>query len=308
MAILPLSGVDVRPFLLSVLFSSSFCLAQSPSSTPVQLALDSPELHLTKKTEPIYPPIAMAARVSGKVVLNVEIRADGSVAREKIVSGPPMLWGAASDAVKQWVYSPILRDGHAVGATFPVAVNFVPVPAPPHDEQVAANFFYFEKDCLKAFSSHADAAKTVVPCEKAAELAAFFPPTERFIERRTAYVYASTAYLRNNQPTEALEYADKALAVVAQGHDDSSGTSAAWSVHAQAEAVKGDLAKASDDLTKAEDSEQIAIKEMGGLNNDLVKQQYVPTLKGLLNFHAKVLNALGHKDEAQAKTDEAAKL
>jgi hypothetical protein len=46
--------------------------------------------------------------------------------------------------------------------------------------------------------------------------------------------------------------ADKAVAVVLLGHDDGSGSSAAYSVRGQAKALVGDLTGADQDLEKAE--------------------------------------------------------
>ena len=37
------------------------------------------------------------------------------------------------------------------------------------------------------------------------------------------------------------------------------------------------------------------------MNADFVKRQYVPVLKGLLNFHAQVLSALGKQNQSEAK-------
>jgi hypothetical protein len=47
---------------------------------------------------------------------------------------------------------------------------------------------------------------------------------------------------------------------------------------------------------------------MGGVTDDFVKHQYVPVLKGMLNFHAQILSALGKGEEAETKLAEAAKL
>ena len=140
------------------------------------------------------------------------------------------------------------------------------------------------------------------------EAASTFSPDERFIERRSAYVFASTAYLRNRQAVPALDYANKAIAVVDQGHDDGSGSSAAYSVRAQAEAATGDLGRASDDLAKAEDFERLGIKQLGGPDDAFVKHQYIPVLRNLLNFHAQVLRAEGKATEAEAKEKAASSL
>ncbi len=61
---------------------------------------------LTRKTEPLYPTIAKAARVSGTVVLHAIISKTGAITDLQVVSGPPMLRTAALDAVRSWHYKP----------------------------------------------------------------------------------------------------------------------------------------------------------------------------------------------------------
>ena len=56
----------------------------------------------TTFVDPVYPPIAKAAHVTGTVVLQLEIEPDGTVGQVKIISGPEMLKATSVDAVKQW--------------------------------------------------------------------------------------------------------------------------------------------------------------------------------------------------------------
>jgi len=294
--------------LLLVLLSPAVALAQALANTA---AIDpaSENLHITKQTSPVYPPIAKAAHVSGQVKLKVEVGADGNVTASKLISGPQMLVGSAQECVKRWQFEPLLRDGAAVASSATVTVSFtLPPPANPNDSQIAERFFPLDRACIDAVSHGAATTIQDETCHKAADVAAEFSSQERFIERRGAFVYAATASLRNQQPKAALIYAEKAVAVVEQGHDDGSGSAAAYSVRAQAEAVSGDLAKASADLSKAEEYQGSAIAKMRSFSEGLVIHEYIPRLKGLLNFHAQVLSALGRPDEAAAKTAEAAKL
>jgi hypothetical protein len=220
-----------------------------------------------------------------------------------------MLVGSAQDCVKQWLYEPVMRDGKTVPVSTIVTVSFdLPAPANPNDQQIASRFFPLQQACIKAVSSNIDPAQQADTCKQAADVAQTFSSQERFIERRSAFVYASTALRRNKQLREALDYANKAVSVVEQGHDDGSGSSAAYGVRAQAEAQLGSLMEASGDLAKAEDFERSAIAKMGGVTDDFVKHQYVPVLKGMLNFHAQILSALGKGEEAETKLAEAAKL
>jgi TonB family protein len=270
---------------------------------------DSPNLRIVKQTDPVYPPIARAAHVSGQVKLQIEIGKDGRVTNTKTLSGPPMLAGSAQDCVKQWIYEPPLIDGKPVSTSTTVTIRFdLPAPVNPNDQTIASRFFPLNQACVKAVSSNVDPDQQADACKQAAEVAQTFSDQERFIERRSAFVYASTAMRRDKKLEAALDYANKAVSVVAQGHDDGSGSSAAYGVRAQVEAQIGDLASASDDLSKSEDFERSAIAEMSKMDADFVKHQYVPVLKGLLNFHAQVLSAMGKPEESQAKAAEAAKL
>lgn len=61
---------------------------------------------LIRKTEPVYPSIAKAARVSGTVILHAIISKTGTITDVQVVSGPPMLRSAALDAVRTWRYKP----------------------------------------------------------------------------------------------------------------------------------------------------------------------------------------------------------
>ena len=79
---------------------------------------------LLKRTPPIYPPDAKAARVSGTVVLAAEISEYGTVEDVKVVSGPPALQQASMDAVKTWVYKPYLLNGEPVAVKTTINIIF----------------------------------------------------------------------------------------------------------------------------------------------------------------------------------------
>jgi protein TonB len=73
---------------------------------------------------PVYPPLARQARISGTVVLRAVIGKDGSIQNLSLVSGHPMLAPAAIDAVKQWKYKPYLLNGEPVEVDTEIQVNF----------------------------------------------------------------------------------------------------------------------------------------------------------------------------------------
>lgn len=73
---------------------------------------------------PAYPAIAKAAQIQGTVVLGATISKEGLIQDLKVVSGPPMLQGAAMDAVRTWRYKPYLLNGEPVQVETQINVVF----------------------------------------------------------------------------------------------------------------------------------------------------------------------------------------
>lgn len=80
--------------------------------------------NLIRRVVPVYPTIAKKAQVAGAVVLHVIIGKNGSVQEVQVVSGPPLLIRAATDAVRQWRYKPTLLNGQPVEVDTTVTVIF----------------------------------------------------------------------------------------------------------------------------------------------------------------------------------------
>jgi periplasmic protein TonB len=79
---------------------------------------------LIHQVQPSYPAIARATRLEGTVVLAAVINRDGSIQGLHAVSGPPMLIGAAIDAVRQWRYRPYLLNHQPVEVETQISVIF----------------------------------------------------------------------------------------------------------------------------------------------------------------------------------------
>lgn len=80
----------------------------------------SPESHrvVVARVPPLYPELARRMRISGEVVLMVDVRPDGSVGETRVESGHALLRRAAEDAVRQW------RFAAGPPAVVSVAVSF----------------------------------------------------------------------------------------------------------------------------------------------------------------------------------------
>jgi TonB family protein len=73
---------------------------------------------------PAYPAAARAAGVSGVVILETIIDAQGAVADVRVLRSVPLLDEAAIEAVRQWRYEPVIVDGAATPVRMTVTVNF----------------------------------------------------------------------------------------------------------------------------------------------------------------------------------------
>jgi periplasmic protein TonB len=73
---------------------------------------------------PVYPPLALAARVQGTVILQAVIDEKGSVRELRVLRGHPLLDEAAMQAVAKWQFTPTLLNGTRVPVVMTVTVTF----------------------------------------------------------------------------------------------------------------------------------------------------------------------------------------
>ncbi|HKM47043.1 MAG TPA: TonB family protein [Terriglobales bacterium] len=110
---------------------SSDAIVEASSATkiaPFQSVWLSPaqaETRLLSRTEPQYPPEALAARRAGNVVLEVQVAEDGSVSNIRTLSGDPTLAAAATEAVRNWRYQPYRNHDRPATFQTDVTLGFV---------------------------------------------------------------------------------------------------------------------------------------------------------------------------------------
>jgi len=95
-----------------------------PEEGPVRAVGEIKPPRLIKQVDPVYPEIARQAQVEGIVILEAETDISGHVRNARILRSIPLLDQAAFDAVRQWVYEPIMIDGKPRGCIFTVTVGF----------------------------------------------------------------------------------------------------------------------------------------------------------------------------------------
>ena len=97
--------------------------ADSPAA-PLPVGGDVTPAKLISSVAPMYPALAKSQHVSGDVVIDALIDANGRVTTMKVISGPTLLHQAAKDALKQWKYRPATLDGNPVSMHLTVKLQF----------------------------------------------------------------------------------------------------------------------------------------------------------------------------------------
>jgi protein TonB len=69
---------------------------------------------LRHRVEPVYPTLAIQTHKEGRVELRAIIATDGTIKSLQIVSGDPIFYISAKEAVEQWLYKPTILNGKPV--------------------------------------------------------------------------------------------------------------------------------------------------------------------------------------------------
>jgi tetratricopeptide (TPR) repeat protein len=205
--------------------------------------------------------------------------------------------------MKATIFVPLLVLAGCSGITFAQNVTVTAKVTTP-DDRITQEYIALDQACRSAVSKH-DAANAVTACKRVSDEADKYDPKTHPITRRGAYVFYTTALIQAQNYKEAVEVGNKAVAVVQMGFDDGSGSSAAYYIRGQAKADAGDLPGGDQDLEKAE---KFAHDALNGPSGRELSRSYSFTLKYELMFHAQVLTAMGNKDAASKKLEEASKL
>jgi len=98
--------------------------AAPASIEPLRVGGEIKEPAKLKHVPPVYPDIAARANIHGDVILTCTVSPLGRVTSVTVVKGVPLLSKAAMEAVKQWVYTPTLKDGIPMPVILTVTVKF----------------------------------------------------------------------------------------------------------------------------------------------------------------------------------------
>ena len=95
-----------------------------PPRVPKRVGGDIQTPELIERVEPKYPPMAVAAKVTGMVILEATVSETGRVTNVTVLRSIPVLDNAAISAVKQWRYQPLLLNGAPYPFILTVTLTF----------------------------------------------------------------------------------------------------------------------------------------------------------------------------------------
>jgi len=120
---LPVGAPDGLP--LSIISGTRPVMPAAPAAIVRQFRPSSLlEGSLVRRVLPIYPLLAKGAHIQGPVVLSATISKAGTIEDLHVLSGHPMLVGAAIDAVRQWRYRPYILNSEPIEVETQITVNF----------------------------------------------------------------------------------------------------------------------------------------------------------------------------------------
>jgi protein TonB len=76
------------------------------------------------QVRPDYPPLARQAHIQGEVQIDAILDEQGNVIDMKVVSGQPLLYQAALDALKKWKYEPTYLNDQPIAVEMIVKISF----------------------------------------------------------------------------------------------------------------------------------------------------------------------------------------
>ena len=110
--------------VLGGVINTSVLPPQPKSKAPLRVGGRVREPKLLYRPELRYPVLARQAHVSGVVMIDAVLDERGNVVEMKIVNGPPLLYTAALEYLKQWKYEPTYLNDVPISVEMIVSIIF----------------------------------------------------------------------------------------------------------------------------------------------------------------------------------------
>ncbi|HKI26662.1 MAG TPA: TonB family protein [Candidatus Sulfotelmatobacter sp.] len=291
------------------MWKAAFCLVLAVAI--VSRAEDKPERvepdvashNLTKKVEPVVPPLAKAAGVGGTVVADITIDPSGKVSAVNLVSGHPMLAPAFIEAVKKWEYAPFLRDGQPVSVITRVEWK-VDRPKYSQSQEKANRDYYPAFQSCYGFVKQGKATDAELKCRETVAISDQLPDS-KVLERSDARVFLGHALYLQHKYADAVPVYQQAVDI-RRPYEHSARDADFASENASLARAYWAMGKLSE--SDSYYSQAVTIFKAAIANLPEMKDNYTARLKSTLLEYAKLKAALGQNEEASRLEAEAAQL
>jgi TonB family protein len=285
--------------LLIAVLAVELTAAAQPADYPHPVDEMTARKKMLEHPEPLYPPIARAARVQGTVEIAVVINPAGKISSEKVLSGPAMLQQAALDAVHKWTFTPFLLNGAPVTVSAVFSIPFQidkPGEGPTKEQEAAAQaWFPVSEKCRNALQA-SNADDSLNYCKQALDFATKAGDTNSSdqLGLMLSHQYYGHALILSGKPNEALIDENTAVEESKKWLKETDQEYAMpffWRAMAEARLGQADATFA--DLQIAEETHRRAIANLPDM-----KKPYSQTLASILRMHANFLDQVGRTEEA----------
>jgi TonB family protein len=104
--------------LCTVVVASAWAADVAQMTTPSAMA------RATKKVTPTYPPAARQLNIQGQQELTVLVNESGDVEDAKVSKGNALFTVSSMAAIKQWKFTPMVKDGAPVKFETVIVFNY----------------------------------------------------------------------------------------------------------------------------------------------------------------------------------------
>lgn len=284
--------------LLPVLVCGIFARPEMLWSQHPQLSPEEAERLIIEKPDPVYPPLAMQARIQGTVKLEIVVSQTGTIESTKVTSGHPLLIGAAVEAVKRRRYKPYTLDGQPTAFITIVEVPFsFGIPKQEYETQQQLRDAYSkEDDRCRDHLGKRQWADAETACKTALELADKLQDDEGII-KFMATSNVGNALFAQRRFQEALPYYTRSFGYAQASFEETdSELGSAYGNLAMVNHALGNLDEARQLYRSAERTFDLAYKKIG---SNQLKQSLQQRLKAILQYHALAAEQAGAIAEAE---------
>ncbi len=273
----------------NLLVVASLSLTTAAQSAPIRFSSEDALRRIEKQVEP-----SPVTTVPGDAVTaDVVVATDGRVESVKVLQGQTSHARSATEALRQWRFSPFSRGGKTVRAVVTLAV-YVPDAPPSKEPALSVTAFERLSECRRLVNAR-EFVRAETPCTIAIE-AANSLRSEAVLERSTAQAWLGHALLFQGRAADALVHYKEELVLrqrVATS-DDADLASAHWHV-GRARLRMRELSAADKDFDRA-----VTIMEAAIVGLPSMRANYQERLTVMLLEHAEVKRSLGDETGAAA--------